>query len=65
MSAPITSVDSINLSELYAIIGLKIEMSDVTLATFPQSPYDRGARDAMVNLLQAIRKAVEKNKKQK
>lgn len=38
-----------------AIIGAKIEAEDAVLKIFPFSKYNQGARDALVNLLKALR----------
>jgi hypothetical protein len=55
-----TPADSIPLSTVLAVLGLKIEECDLGLKMFPQSDYLRGQRDALVNAMAAMRKAVLK-----
>jgi hypothetical protein len=45
----------IDSKTIEAIIGAKIQAEDIQLQTFPFSKYNQGARDALVNLLKALR----------
>lgn len=47
----------IPLAEVLAILGLKIQAIDIQLELFPESPYLNGQRDALVNTIEAFKKA--------
>jgi hypothetical protein len=48
-------------NEVLAIVGEQIKENDVAQAAFPDSTYHKGQRDALVNLMVALRKAFAKN----
>lgn len=47
----------IPLSAVLAILGLKIKAVDIQLSLFPESQYLNGQRDALVNTIEAFKKA--------